>query len=346
MKLKEGARVATDRSRAGHIAKLIADDFYGDGLDLASRCMTSDAPGPTQSTCSAARTPQDEGGPWLNLPEVKAVQQLRTPGAEREAGQNSALLDSVNSARCVRSLGGNDRAVRLFLTFISAMNRARDATQLWKAGMCLYRDHPEIFDPQHVAGLELDVLREALKVARVSRRHGPDSRAWLQISKSLSAGPQSPVRQVIDAGQGDAQELLRDLEKSRDNSGRNRFPMLRGPKVGPMWIRMMVNPGRAPICRIETVTVAVDVQVRQVTQNLGVAATCGLPLREAKPVIHEAWMNAVSEADFAGPAGITGTCAALDPALWFFGKHGCGHCRKAAKKVRFGRACDFCIRFK
>ncbi len=346
MKLKEGAHLATDRSRAGRIAKLIADDSYGDGLDLASRCMTSDAPGPAQSTCSAARMPQDEGDPWRNLPEVKAVQQLLTPCAEREAGQNSALLDSVKSATCVRSLGGNDRAVRLFLTFISAMNRARDATQLWKAGMRLYRDRPETFDPQHVAGLELDVLREVLKVARVSRRHGPDSRAWLQISKSLSAGPQSPVRQVIDAGQGDAQEVLRDLEKSRDNSGRNRFPMLRGPKVGPMWIRMMVNPGRALISRIETVTVAVDVQVRLVTENLGVAATHDLPLREAKPVIHEVWMNAVSEVDIAGPTGIAGTCAALDPVLWFFGKHGCGHCWKADKKVRFGRACDFCIRFK
>ena len=344
MKSKEGTCFASDRSRASRIAKLIADDFYGDGLDLASRCITSDAPGPTQSTRSAASTPQAEGDPWLNLPEVKAAQQLRTSGAELEAGQNSPLLDSVKSAMCVRSLGGNDRDVRLFLTFISAMNRARDATQLWKAGMRLYEDHPETFDPEYVAGLELDALREVLNVARVSRRHGPDSRAWLQISKSLSAGPQSSVRQVIDAGLCDAEELRRDL-KSRDNSGRNRFPMLRGPKVGPMWVRMMANPGQARICRIETIPVAVDVQVRRVTENVGVAATCGLPLRKAKRLIQKAWMNAVSEADIAGPDRIAGTCAALDPALWFFGRHGCGHCEKAEKKVRFGRACDFCTRF-
>ena len=341
---KEGDRCSSDGSRTGRIAKLIADDFYGDGLDLASRNMATEASEPTRSTSSAACPPQVEGQPWLNIPELEAVQQLRTSGAEPETGQDSARLYGVVSARYVRSLGGNDRAVRLLLKFISAMNRARDATQPWNAGVHLYGDHPESFDPQHVAGLELDALREVLKVARVSRKHGPDSKAWHQIARSLSAGLESPVRRVIDAGLGDAQELLRDL-KSRDNSGLDRFPMLRGPKIGPMWIRMMVNPGRARIDRIETIPVAVDVQVRRVTENLGVAATRGLPLRKAKPVIHQTWMNAVSEADIAGPAGIAGTCAALDPALWFFGRHGCGHCEKADKKVRFGRACDFCIRF-
>ncbi len=268
------------RSHAGRIAKLIADDFYGDGLDLASRGMA-----PSQ--------------PWLDMPEVEIVHRLRAAGAK------------------FRFLGGTDRAARLFLTFVAAMDRARDATQLWHAGGRLYEDHPESFDPQHVAGLEVDELRRLLKAAGVSRRHGPDSNAWHQIGKSLSTRLKSPVSRVIDAGTGEAQELLRDL-KSRDKDGRARFPMLRGPKVGPMWVRMMANPGRAEIDRIETIPVAVDVQVRRATESLGVTPTRGLPLRKAKPVIQQTWRHAVSEADIAGPVGIEGTCAALDPALWFF----------------------------
>ena len=314
------------RSHAGRIAKLIADDFYGDGLDLASRGMA-----PSQ--------------PWLDMPEVEIVHRLRAAGAEFETGDDSALLHSVRSSKHIRFLGGTDRAARLFLTFIAAMDRARDATQLWNAGGRLYEDHPESFDPQHVAGLEVDELRRLLKAASVSRRHGPDSNAWHQIGKSLSARLKSPVSRVIDAGTGEAQELLRDL-KSRDKDGRFRFPMLRGPKVGPMWVRMMANPGRAVIDRIETIPVAVDVQVRRATESLGVTPTRGLPLRKAKPVIQRTWRNAVSEAAVAGPAGIEGTCAALDPALWFFGRHGCGHCRKADEQVSFGRACDFCVRFR
>ena len=313
------------RTHAGRVAKLIADDFYGDGLDLASRGMPP-------------------GQPWLDMPEVKLVHRLRDAGAERDTN-DSTLLHRVCSTKHILVLGGIDRAARLFLTFIAAMDRARDATQLWNAGARLYEHHPESFDPQHVAGLEVGELGRVLKSARVSRRHGPDSNAWHQIGKSLSSSLQSPVSRVIDGGTGEAQELLKDL-KSRDNHGRARFPMLRGPKVGPMWIRMMANPGRAVICRIETIPVAVDVQVRRATESLGVATTRELPLRKAKPVIQQTWKNAVSEADIAGPAGIEGTCAALDPALWFFGRHGCGHCRKADEQVSFGRACDFCVRFR
>ena len=138
-----------------------------------------------------------------------------------------------------------------------------------------------------------------MKAARVSQRHRPDSNAWHQIGKSLASGPRSPVVRVIDAGRGEAQELLRDL-KSNDNDGRARFPMLRGPKIGPMWVRMMANPGRAVIDRIETIPVAVDVQVRKATENLGVAPTRGLPLPKAQPVIQQTWKNAVSEADHRG----------------------------------------------
>ena len=314
------------QSHAGRIAKLIADDFYGDGLDLSSRGM---APGQA----------------WLNMPEVEIVQRLRGPGAEFETWNDSALLHGVRNTKHVRFLGGTDRAARLFLTFIAAMDRARDATKLWNAGGRLYEDNPESFDPQHVAGLEVGELQRLLKAARVSQRHGPDSNAWHQIGRSLSSGRKSSVSRVIDAGSGEAQELLRDL-KSRHNDGRARFPLLRGPKVGPMWVRMMANPGRAVIDNIETIPVAVDVQVRRATENLGVATTRELPLPEARPVIQQTWKNAVSEADIAGPAGIEDTCAALDPALWFFGRHGCGHCSKADEQVSFGRACDYCVRFR
>ena len=47
-------------------------------------------------------------------------------------------------------------------------------------------------------------------------------------------------------------------------------PRLPGP---PMWVRMMAAPGRAVISHMETIPVAVDVQVRRVTENLGVTDT-------------------------------------------------------------------------
>ena len=256
------------------------------------------------------------GNTWSQMPEVEYVQKLRASGA-------------------------SDRMVRLFLTFISAMDRARDAVRLWRAGARLFESRPELFDPVEVKDMQLEELLPLLSASGVSQRHKADTGAWLGIARSLAAGS-GPVCRVIDQGSGDAKELLEDLQ-SRDHAGLPRFPMLRGPKIGPMWVRMVAEPGGARIDRMDTIPVAVDVQVRRATENLGVTDTRGLPLKAAtKWVIQSAWHVAVAGAKIDGPSGITGTCAALDPALWFFGKYGCSHCEKVGKRVPIGRACGYC----
>lgn len=253
------------------------------------------------------------GGGWGDLPEVNIVPEEVT----------------------------DSRTVRRFLTFIAAMDRMRDADALWRDGAELLRRRPEVFDPFVAASMKYGGLRELLSRHRVSKFHEPDTKAWLTIAANLAAG-QGPVARVVESGNGDAEELLRDL-RSRDEYGRARFPLLRGRKIGPMWVRMMAEPGEATIRRLNLVPVAVDVQVRRATENLGVTDTRGLPLARAKPQIQEAWHAAVAAAaGIGGPERIRGTCAALDPALWFFGKHGCSHCERVKRRVRFGRACRNC----
>ena len=253
--------------------------------------------------------------PWSRMPEVECVRALRRTGAP-------------------------DQTVRLFLTFIAAMDRARDATRLWRAGLRLYVSHPHLFDPVVVASIPVPKLRELLSDSGVSQRHGPDSTYWNRIAHSLASGG-SPVRKVIDRGVGDARDLLFDLQ-AYNETGQPCFPSLRGPKIGPMWVRMLANPGGARIDRIDAIPVAVDVQVRRVTENLGVTNTRRLPIEQSKPVIQSAWSKAVTVGEIGGPPGIEGTCAALDPALWFFGKHGCGHCESVRRRIPIGRACDQC----
>ena len=252
---------------------------------------------------------------WSKLPEVKCVEQLRTSGT-------------------------SGRMIRLFITFLAAMERARDSTHLWNAGIKLFESHPELFNLVYVSDIPFETLLNLLSNSGVSQRHRPDTDAWRVIADSLASG-NSPVRRVIDHGVGDAEELLKDL-RSRDHTGRNRFPMLRGPKIGPMWVRMMAAPGGAKIDRMDIIPVAVDVQVRRVSENLGVTDTRGLTTPEAKPIIQCAWQKAVAATNIGGPSGIVGTCAALDPVLWFFGKHGCSYCEKIEQKVPISHACDYC----
>ena len=187
--------------------------------------------------------------------------------------------------------------------------------------------------------MPLDILRTQLMQSGVSLRHRPDSQAWHVIAACLSK-QDNPISRVVDHGVGNAAELLEHLS-TREN-GRARFPLLKGPKIGPMWLRMLVAPGGAAIADMDIIPVAVDVHVRRVTQNLGVADTAKLSSVAARRLIQDAWRAAVAETDIGGPAGIANTCAALDPALWVFGKFGCGHCVKLPDPVPIGRACEHC----
>ena len=219
--------------KTARLAELIADSFYGDGLDMSAREKAA-------------------AGTWCEMPEVRAVRRLR-------------------------DLDASDRKVRLFLTLVSAVDRMRDASHLWKAAAALYESYPDLFEPSEVAHMRVSRLREVLSSAEVSRYHTADSDAWKRIAVSL-VDEKGPTRQVIEEGKGDARELLTDVRSKR--AGKARFPLLRGPKIAPMWVRIMVAPGGAAIRYMETIPVAVDVHVRRVTENLGVTDTRGPNPRE------------------------------------------------------------------
>ena len=252
--------------------------------------------------------------PWSQMPEVACV------GVLRDSGVSS-------------------REIRLYLTFIAAMDRARDANRLWRDGLTMFQSCPSLFEPAVVSAVPLDTLREVLAHFGVSQRHRPDSEAWRVIAQSLSSN-EGTVCRVIEDGLGNADHLLKELRST--SGGRNRFPLLRGPKIGPVWVRIMANPGEAAISGIDSIPVAVDVHVRRVTENLGVTDTDNLDVIEAKPIIHSAWRKAVVAGRINGPSGIAGTCAALDPALWFFGKYGCSYCETQQKQVPISDACKGC----
>ena len=297
------------REMAGvaRLAELITEDFYGRRLDFS------------------ARNPGNND--WRSLPEIEVTDRMPP-------------TDAAVATDGLRNEKASGRTVRLFLTFVAAVNKMRDATQLWRAAGSLFRSNPEVFNPAKVCSMPPESLGKLLRDSGVTKYHKPQVLAWRRIAVSLASG-KGPVCRVVDSGDGDAEELLRDV-RSRDSRG-PRYPQLRGDKIRLMWVRMMAEPGKAEIRRLETVPVAVDVQVRRVTENLGVTNTYGPELNNRiKKQIQQAWSDGVAAARIGGPERIAGTCCALDPALWFYGKHGCSHCATVKRQVRFGRACDDC----
>jgi hypothetical protein len=201
----------------------------------------------------------------------------------------------------LRRRGESDAFVRLAITFLAAMDRARDADKLWRRGLALHKSARWTFDLAEVVARQLSELADALLSAGVSQRHLPDSAAWRRIAEALrDSDPEHPVTTLIETGTGSAPLLFDDLH-SRTTSGSPRFPLLGGPKIAPMWIRMMVFPGNASVSQLEVVPVAVDVQVCRVTEFLGVADTRGLALEDARPKITRAWRDQATAGEVIAP---------------------------------------------
>lgn len=252
-----------------------------------------------------------------------------------------ASMPEVAMAAKLRAAGATDADVRLYLTFTSALDRARDASSLWTKSARLFVEERWPFSPGTVTARPIAELREVLQGHGVSQRHGPDSAGWWRIALTFHDPALVPkVRKAIYKGSGDAQELLRELHSQRDNQPL--LPFLRGPKVGPMWIRMLAYPGSATITSLEALPVAVDVQVRKVTEYLGATGTAGQPLERVRTEIQGMWAEDVRLAGAEGPPVLRNTCAALDPALWFYAKWGCTWCERWGAKASISPVCASC----
>ena len=251
----------------------------------------------------------------------------------------SAMPECVAVHR-IQTAGATHAETRTFLTLVAAMDRARDAERLWANAANLFLKEKWAFQTSLALTRPLYELRDVLAISGVSQRHGPDSAAWRLILEAI-ASDSSPVsfRRAILEGEGDARELLATAKAVRE-SGQPWLPFLSGPKLSAMWVRMLADPGGASVANISAVPVAVDVQVRKVSEYLGVTKTAGTDLEAVRDEIQETWSFLAEDAD--GPPALKGTAAGLDPALWFFGRWGCTFCERAKQRLPISSACSQC----
>lgn len=251
-------------------------------------------------------------------------------------------MPEVVATTRLHQLGASAAELRLFLTFAAAMDRARDADVLARRAVRMFEAAPWTFAPAEVSRRTLRDLTDALKEFGVSQRHSVDVFGWRTLAETLndpSLAPES--RAAIHDGRADARRLTAELA-STTKQGTPCFPLLSGPKVSALWVRLLAFPGGATITSMETVPVAVDVQVRKVTEYLAVTDTGDLDLIDARSPIQETWARDVDTHGAAGPEGVSNTPGALDPALWFYGKWGCTFCESAGRKLPISPVCGDC----
>ncbi len=261
------------------------------------------------------------------------------------AAASWSQLPQVECVQYLRDAKVSDRTVLLYLTFLSAIDRARDSQKCWWNGLELFEDHPEVFDPLELFKITVDQLADYLNEFEVSQNNRQDPEAWLNIAQTITFESHCPVSRVIYGKTVDAKQLLKDLG-TKGEDGRNRFPILSGPKTGQKWIRLLASPGGAKIAHLDTLPIAVDSHVSRATDNLGMIKADRLDSASDTDYIQSVWRSAVAVIQVEEPDGIRETCAGLDPALSFFSKYGCGHCDKVGAPVRIGLACNHCKLFR
>ncbi len=261
------------------------------------------------------------------------------------AAASWSLMPHVECVQFLRDAGTPERTILFFITFLGALDRAKDSERLWWNGLELHEAHPEIFDPLALLNVSVDELGEYLEESGVSRNTGQDSEAWLRIAQTITFESNCPVSRVIYGKSVDVKKLIKDLG-TRAEDGSNRFPLLSGPKTSSVWLRMLASPGGANITHLDTLPVSVDQQVSRATINLGLVKSDKLSSTPEAQYIQSVWRSALATVDFEAPEGVRNTCAGLDPALSFFSKFGCGHCDKQGTPVRIGLACNHCRLFR
>lgn len=239
--------------------------------------------------------------------------------------------------------GGSAREQRLWITFVAAVDRARDAARLWAAAHQAWEDDRWVFDPAQIMARPYVKLADILRKHRISQRHTQDSAAWRSIAEAIES-KQCPaaISAALDGRSVDAAAVLRAVGTSWPH-GTRMFPLLSGPKISVMWVRMLAFPGGALIHRADVIPVAVDTHVQRVTEMLGLVQVRELEDRHRSD-IQRVWFEGVSAAGiFGAPEGIDGTAAGIDPALWALGKEGCSRCEQSGRQIPVGPICELCV---
>jgi hypothetical protein len=244
------------------------------------------------------------------------------PGGQGVFGEWKA---SQNVMPSDMEVGSRDHL--LFLTFTVSVNRQRDALDLWRRASAAWSD-PEthyLFEPKLVCSSAPQKVDNDLKRLGISKKTQIDAAAWRKIAQTLVGQWGGEVASLLAACAYDARSLLAKLESEGQwiaGKFRPSFPLLRGPKIGPLWIRILRDKAGVELKGLAGVPIPVDVHVLRATLCSGsITGTFKGRSSIAFEVVRRVWNDATE-----GITRIDGSpmvALDVDEALWTLSRLGC-----------------------
>jgi len=240
----------------------------------------------------------------------------------------------------------------LFLTFTVAIGYVHDAHWLWRSALRAL-DDPEtsyLFDPARLARVTDDQVLASMEEHDLIGRGGKrDAKFWRTIGTTLRGEYGGDPRVFMEDCDWDAPTILRRLRQDQHPEGsgtKDDFPLLRGKKIGPLWLRIMRdNAEITQIKNMDKVPLPVDVHTARATLTTGVIrGTYSGTLSGLFQPIRDAWSAALQDL----PAGSQPINALdIDAPLWTLSKYGCSPGRWDDGICAGSRRCpvsDLCVK--
>jgi hypothetical protein len=202
-----------------------------------------------------------------------------------------------------------------FLTLTVAIDYMRDADALWAAGRRTYAD-PEtryLYSPRRVIGTGISTLIEDMTKYRLAKRPAKDvQQIWQSICLTLVHHFDAEVYNLLGRVDFDAPRLLETIRNPH-----YRFPYLKGPKIGPLWIRMLEDSWQGHhLNGLGVLPIPVDVHIATATVMTG----C---VRGPFVGAFEELANAVRTVWFDACRNTPHYPLQLDQPLWHLSRRGC-----------------------
>lgn len=206
----------------------------------------------------------------------------------------------------------------MYLTLAVSIDYQRDALSLWRHARQRY-DDPEtrwLFDPLAVAARTPEDVLVALRRGdpRGALRYpAKDAAWWHRNSTTFVEHYAGDPRVLFEQCAWDVVRIRREVNRP------GRFQGLKGPKIFPLWIRMLADIQRYPFASFDALPIPVDVHVARATFTTGLMRGRYEGPFDANliDVIRRAWTDACRAA---GESHMT-----FDEPLWQLSRLGCTH---------------------
>lgn len=177
-----------------------------------------------------------------------------------------------------------------YITLTSAIDYQKNiqANDLWRASKGWAASYPWLYKPKEL--MSKSTQDTFLAFESIRRKDGrflkiPDIGIWLSISKALNSFGGTTL-DLLRAYQFDAYQIFTELSETR----KKEFPYLSGPKILPMWLKILAEDAAQPMKNMERLPLPVDKNVAEVTCNLILNKSFNGEVSEAlKGEVRTAW---------------------------------------------------------